>query len=393
MLSQISERTTSGLGEWRSGEPRSLLRRIGDVLTLVAVFLTPMYGLVLGGLGYGDVVFALVIIVRILQFATEGLPVWEVRRHGFLVGVFCVFAIGGTTSGLLTGAGVPWEFIRIVIATIGSALIVATYGQTEESLLPLVRAFALGCLVLALSGLLGDQTDGRSTGFSIHPNGLAHSCLLGAAAGTYLLFAARHRWEKRLWAAAAALPALAIILVTGSRGSLLGLWLGAFLLLVLGGDRRLNLVAVGLTYLGVIAVATGVLSLPASNPISRLSDDGGSAEVRTERLEENLEDVAESPITGKGWKDIIAIHVVYLQGWVGGGALCGLSLIVLGAGMFVLPFGQSRYHLPLACGAAAIALAWLFTTVLTTRDQWLYLALAFRLCKSPVLSFAGRRLG
>ena len=74
--------------------------------------------------------------------------------------------------------------------------------------------------------------------------------------------------------------------------------------------------------------------------------------------------------------------MLYLQYWQAGGALAGLAIILLGVAMVLLPFGRPRWVLALPCGAAGVAIAWIFTNVGSTRDQWIFLVLAFRLARA-----------
>ncbi len=374
----------SWLADWLRWERRSRICRIGDGLTLTAVFSVPLYGVNVAGAPVADLLFGLVILVRGVQFLTEGLPLFELRRHAFLLTIFAVFAVAGAISGFAVGIPLPWEFNRIIVATVGSVLLVMAYGTTERTLVPLLRAFALGCSVLAVSGFLAEQTLGRSTGFSIHPNLLAHSCVMGCFSALYLLRSAVHRGERAMWLVAALVNAGCVLLAAGSRGALLGLWFGLALYFILGGNRRAKLLAGGATYLAVLLLASGVVTLPEGNPISRFnsqSETGAQASAdREAALEADIAEISESPVFGTGFVQIIRVHVVYLQGWVGGGALCGFALMVLGGVLLVLPFGQSRRHLALACGGAGVAVVWMFTSVLTTRDQWIFLAIVLRLC-------------
>jgi hypothetical protein len=75
---------------------------------------------------------------------------------------------------------------------------------------------------------------------------------------------------------------------------------------------------------------------------------------------------------------------VYLQAWVGAGAVGAFAIMFLGASFVVWPFFQPRRSLALACGATAVAVAWTFTNLLGIRDQWLFLAIAMRATTSPL---------
>src|SRR5207302_969421 len=67
---------------------------------------------------------------------------------------------------------------------------------------------------------------------------------------------------------------LAAIMNSGSRGALLGIWVGAMFYFSLRGNRRLNLLALGATYLAILVLLVGIVHLPANNPLARLLTQG-----------------------------------------------------------------------------------------------------------------------
>ncbi len=262
-------------------------------------------------------------------------------------------------------------------------LLVITFGDDERARWRLLQAYALGTTVLAISSFYGPQGHGRHIGYSIHPNALGHSCMIGCAVSVWLWDNAASRGQRWLWGGTALLTFLGIQ-QSGSRGGFLGFALAALAYLALRGRSRLNLAVIGVSWLLAMSIFTGVVHLPESNPLQRLVSEGtensGSNASRRELLEGNYADIAEDPMWGAGFEDdykIISVHVVYLQAWIGAGALGAFAVMLLGLIMLVLPLLSRRKDLALSCGAASIAIAWLFTNIMSGRDQWIYIAIVF----------------
>src|SRR5207248_7163386 len=172
----------------------------------------------------------------------------------------------------------------------------------------------------------------------------------------------------------------------GSRGALFGLGAGGLVYLWLRGSIRLRAAAVAGVWAILLVIPTGIVVLPESNPLSRLLTSNKSNttasfsdQQRTSLLSAAWSKITSKPIFGTGFKGvdlgggfqgIDQVHVVYLQGWMGAGAVGGILIMLLGGIMVVLPFGQQRRDLALGCGGVAIATAWGATNLLTARDQW-----------------------
>jgi len=166
------------------------------------------------------------------------------------------------------------------------------------------------------------------------------------------------------------------------------------LLYVVLGRRKKAMIALAmLGYVLVLATLTGVLDLPEESAVGRIAGGSSAAaadQQRQEGLEANLRAITDAPVFGQGFTlpdravDVyFYVHDAYLQAWIASGFLGGLVTMLLGATMLALPFGQPPRSLALACGVAAIALAWIGTNIFLTRDQWIFMALAFRMTASP----------
>ena len=143
----------------------------------------------------------------------------------------------------------------------------------------------------------------------------------------------------------------------------------------LRGNRRLNLFAIGATFLAVMVLLVGIVHLPENNPLARLLTQGQqnstatySDQARSQLFQDDLARIDAHPFFGDGFSDIVNVHVAYLQGWVAAGALAGLVTMIVGLAMLILPLVTKRRDLALSCGAAAIAVAWLFTNIFTARE-------------------------
>jgi hypothetical protein len=371
----------------------SLIGRIADLLMLLGVVLAPNAGLAIGGrLGFGfvDLVLGFAAIARGFHLIIEGIPIGGLRRQSFLLGLLSVFSVSAVVSSLVID-GPPLILITVIVATLGTGLLVATFGkggvvEPERDLLRLAQALGVGVAILAISCFLGPKSvEGRAIGFAIHPNALGHSCVMGVAVAVWLWDNAKTTRGRRGWAFVALLN-VAAVMQSGSRGGLLALAVGVVAYLALRGNLRLRLAAIAGAWLMVFVVVAGIIRIPAENPIQRLVSSSPSSqysnEARRGLLEEDLENIGEAPVFGKGYDTVVDVHVVYFQGWIGGGAVDGFILMLLGTTMLLLPLWQRPRDLALAAGAAGIAVAWLFTNILTARDQWIFVALAFATARS-----------
>ena len=376
----------------------SFVRRTGDMLTLLGALMAPSYGKGIGGINgfkYADIVLGLAALVRVAQALTEGLPRAGMRRQSVLLGVLGAFVLAGLVCGLVNNNPLPWAYLRVVIATIGTVLLVCVYGDGKDPR-PVVSALVVGTAILALSSFSGLKLQGRAIGWSSHPNQLGHSCMIGVAAAGWLYEADKVRWRRWLWLAVIALDLVAIDR-SGSRGALLGLAAGGLVYLWLRGDRRLRILAIAAVWAGTIILVTGLVVLPPSNPISRLLTSNGnntsssvSDNARTDLLKSNWAEISAHPVFGNGFHNVDLIHMVYLQGWIGAGAVGGFLVMLVGGAMLVLPFTVRQRDLALACGGVAIAVAWGFTNLLTLRDQWIFITALFAIVP-PLGAHRGRQ--
>jgi O-antigen ligase len=329
-------------------------------------------------------------MARVVDLAISGIRGLSLRRHSFLLGMMGLLTLDGVITALIAGRNpIEWEFDRIIVATVTVVLLAATYGtQDRAAQRKMLLAFGLGTIVLALTSFGGPRLVGRPLGWSVHPNGLGHSCMMGVFACVWLWDNTSDRVLRWAWAGAALLNVVAVM-NSGSRGGFLGIALAGLIYLVRCGDRRLTLLGIVAALLAVAVLFSGAVKLGENNPITRLtsqneSNSSGalSDQARQEQLHSDLQRITDHPLVGNGFKDIVLVHVAYLQPWVGAGAVAGLVAMFIGAAMFLLPFVTRRRDLALACGCVAVATAWLMTNIFTLRDQWIFVAIAFASAES-----------
>ncbi len=368
------------------------LGTIADGLTLLAAVLVPNGGLAVGGrlgIGYGDIAFGLALGARAVHYAVGGFPLRRLRRWSFLLGIVCALCGAGFISGLINGNPIASIYLFMVFALIGSIVLVGTFGSDEHevNIRRLATAFALGCCVLALSSYFSPSAQGRNIGFSIHPNAMGHTLIMGLAVTIWLYDKSVAPLMRLAWGGGVVL-CLAGIMQSGSRGGTLAALVLGGLYLVLRANLRVVLGTLAAVWIATTVLLLGAVDLGFGNPLERLFSGNLTTEYsdaeRRILLADNLEDIGEDPIFGKGWDTITNIHIVYFQGWVGGGAVPALLLMILGVTMAAMPFWQPRRELALACGAAGLAVAWLVTNIFTSRDQWIFLAIVFGQSPSPL---------
>lgn len=348
--------------------------------------LSPSLGLP-GSLSFGDMFLVVALMLRGVQLITTGLNLEELRNHDLLLVVFTAICFGGVVSGVVNGQPLEILLIRMFLATFGTLFAVAFYGTTRERLKTLVRAFAVGCTFLALSGWWRPKSDGRAFGYSIHPNLFAHSLVMGLMACVACFFWTTDRWARIAWATGAAF-CLYGIWDSGSRGALLGLWVAAVLYVGLSGRRWLAFAALAITWGIAMVFVAGVVQVDDSSALGRLlngeedTNVQGSNTERSESFEHDIEIITDKPIFGEGFAGSVFVHVVYLQAWTSAGILGFAAVMLLGLSMVALPFGRPRAVLALPCGVAGVAAMWFFTNIFGTRDQWFFIVLAYRMART-----------
>lgn len=374
--------------------PGSFLRRTGDVLTLTGAALAPLYGKGFGGatghFKYADVVMGLAVLVRIGQGITEGLPRYGMRRQSVVLGLLVAFAVSGLVSGFVNDQPLAWDYIRTVIATLGTVFLVSVYGD-GKNLIPVLKALAFGTAVLALSTFFsGARLEGRAIGWSSHPNQLGNSCMVGMFAAGWLFDNAKTSKQRWFWAAVVALDAVAVDR-SGSRGALLGVFGAVLVYLWLRRSNVYRLAAVFAVWAAVLVLVSGLVTLPPSNPLSRYLTQSGhntassiSDQARVAALKDDWHQASSSPVWGVGFKDNTNINGVWLQAWLGAGAVGAFIFVMLNVLLLIGAFGHRPRDQAVVCGGIALAIAWAFTNLLTIRDMWIYMTVMFAI--APPLS-------
>ena len=203
----------------------------------------------------------LAIGARVVQLASTGLVLAEVRKHDVLIGVSLAIAVGGFLSGVAVSRPLPPSLAQQVFASAGAILLVATYGPLVRGLQELTRALALGGAFLAVSGAVMPAAGGRWLGYGTHPNLYGHSLVMGVACAVAAHDWSRSRSWRRFWVVCA-LVDLVGIYQSGSRGSFIGLGVAGMLYLLLSGRRRLVAFAAAVGWCAAITLLAGVVTIP-----------------------------------------------------------------------------------------------------------------------------------
>ncbi len=377
---------TEGAPPARSTPTYSIFDRFARWSTLIAVAFVPAIGFnLLGGpLSVGDIMLLVAAMFRVGQMATTGLDLGELRKHDIMVVLSICIGLGGFTAGVVNDQPLPISLIQTIIATAGTVFVVSSYGSTERGIRELGRAFALGSMLWAISGAFVTPILGRWTGYATHPNIYGHTSIMGFAACLACYDWAKTKPLKTLWSVGVCLNVFAMY-QSGSRGALLGVGIAGFLYLVVTRRRALIFLTLGAFWMAAIVLLGGFYDPPDGSALGRLlgqqENVAGSNQERSESLSDTLDIIYEKPILGDGFVNAILVHVVYLQFWSAGGLLAGLPVMLLGAALLFLPFGRPPRARAFPCGAAGVAVAWLFTNIFFARDQWIFIILALRMAR------------
>jgi O-antigen ligase len=179
---------------------------------------------------------------------------------------------------------------------------------------------------------------GRSAGLTTHPNHLAMISTLGA--GLALALTAREEGWRR-WAAAACSGVLAItVMRAGSRAGLLALVVAVGVVAMRarpvgrpkGRPGKGPLLACVLGLVVAALVAGNAVQLGQHNALRRVLGDTTSAssdQARVSLLHAGLHTIAQHPLTGTGFENVLEAHNIYVQTWAAGGILGILGFLVL----------------------------------------------------------------
>ena len=368
-------------------------RRIAPLLWAAVAVTAPLQGVRVGPLLAVSDVLLVLALLAILPDARlrrrRVVPRGVVVAFGLLVisGLIGTFFAASVTLSLV-------NLFKIVLAAAGSVVAMVLWDPGARHLRRFAWLWLVGATASAVWAAATPRSFvGRSLGLTTHPNHFGLVCVLGVGLALGLAFSSsgRARWVAL---GSAAILALGVGL-SGSRSGLLGL---VFTIAAIGVlTRRFRLfVAIGVfVTLGSMAVIAGLVDIPESNALSRITGGGGSELSDAERRQVSQDafaTIGRHPFTGTGFELAQAAHSIYLQALVVGGVpglvsfLCVCGLIVR-AGLRAVRTRRGQRDGQLVAGLTAGYFGYLssgaFDNILWDRYLWTYLGLLIVLSATP----------
>jgi O-antigen ligase len=340
-----------------------------------------------------------------------------------------LFAIGGAIASL--GSEAPGPSWRVTLKHFGMLCIWLPWATLAiQRYLSVSKAYALYVTGICLIGLatfsdlfLRTRFGGRFVSTPIymvnfeslaqgmryggptgHPNSLGY--LSAMALLLCLATVATNPWRRAPAPLFGMLVCAAALLVSGSRGALLGVVAGSMVIILFAnaGERR-RVVLVIATCLATLIVASKAANWgPQMNPLNRLMESvqpRRSFEADWQRahdLQLSQRLLSHDPLTGYGMENIDAIepptkgafhlpHFILLQSWVAGGFLALLGAMWLYAATLWLGWKAAREKRPMAIGLLAACAAFILMDMVAPgmdqRFKWFPAALLFATVLEP----------
>jgi len=314
-------------------------RRMASVLWAGVAFTAPMPGVRLTAsltetFTVNITLIDLMIVAALVTILPDGLRGWRrVVPEGVVTAFGLLVAAGllGTFFAPDVGASLV-NLVKIVLAAAGSVVAMALWSPEPAALRRFAWLWFAGATISAgWAAATPRSVSGRSLGLTTHPNHFGLVCVLGVGLGLGLALSTGGRGR------AAALAGIVLLTtgigLSGSRAAILGLIVTIGMTAVLTRKFRLLVAAGVVVVLAGMTVIAGIVTIPASNALSRLGGGGGSALSDAERdkfAAEAVASISRHPVTGQGFEFAQAAHNIYLQVLVVGGPLALLSFVVVG---------------------------------------------------------------
>jgi hypothetical protein len=333
-----------------------------------------------------------------------------------------LLALGGAVASL--DSEVPGASWRITIKYFAMACIwlpwvaraIERHSSRDEARVLYVLGFCLIAIATWTDILLGTRFGGRfvtTPGYQVnfenlgealryggptgHPNTLGYVSTFAALLCLSTIGASTGR--RVLVACAGLVVCVGGVIVSGSRGAIVGLAIGGIVLLAFSDrtarKRVTGVIAPGVVLLWIALFVGGLKDIP-SNPLRRLAEsvqprrsfDADWGRKRDLTMAGKL--LTQDPLTGYGMEDIdtpnppskVAFnlpHFVLLQSWVAGGLLALAGTVWLYAGTLWVGWKAARARLPHAAGLLAVCVAFsamdMVNPGLGQRLKWFALAL------------------
>ena len=229
--------------------------------------------------------------------------------YGYYLGYLLIGALGLLTTQYPTVVSSElYESVKVAVIAVATASLLSTQRAARTLVLGYLLLFALFPVRGALFNFVNGITEkGRIAWnfFFSNPNDLAITCLLPIGLCAYVLFVEKSVWLRRTaWVGIFLL--VGIILLTQSRGAIVGLGVGAGYLIVKSKNRARVLVALAVLLLGVGLVVpqsswerlVGLSQIASGNMAS--VDPEGSAQGRARLMTRAIKFAVQNPVLGVG---------------------------------------------------------------------------------------------
>jgi O-antigen ligase len=314
-------------------------------LTAVGAFFLPMNNVRLTStLTVGDGFIAAALIVAVTIRANQR-AVRVMGTNTLLVGILLI-VFGGLLGAFFapTLAGSLGALGRFAGATLALPVLFGLWRPSLNQLRTIGASTVFGSVASAGFAPFGKHLFGRALGLTNHPNHLALASVMATGVAVGLLLTANRRSRVLLLFTAVAVLTLGIVL-SGSRGGLVGEVLVAGVIALLTRDRKLVLLMGSVLAVAVPIFAFGAVGQNGTSALARLVGGGGvvaSDQARAESLRTAIGEITQHPFTGRGLQNAVATHDIVLEITASAGVL-GLVGLCLISWTAIRPIWR-RYH-------------------------------------------------
>jgi hypothetical protein len=387
---------------------RTTKRRPGNLaywLVMVAAFTAAWSGVNVASVKLVDMVLAIAAVTAVGALTSSPFhPPWWVNVGAIAIGtILVVHAIAPTSyrylnsrlrpnAAVLTAGeapyvvGLEWLVALLVLPW----LVVSVVNCTGRPVYPIAWAWMAGAALsagVALSDFFGlsqigpevtglPHFSGRETGLATHPNNLGFSCVMTVPVAIHLAS------KRHLIGVGCVALLVCGILLSGSRGSQLGIVLALVLAAVLVPSRaRLTPLMVYITcWAGVIIAWQWDTVTAQFGEMLRFANTGDtlrSNSLRSLLARQALSDFDYNPAIGIGYEVLVDAHSIYLQILAAGGLLLATGMVLFWFGL-VRAGWRLRYFDPIAIFLVASVIVWLAVGLVENQltDRYIYFPVA-----------------
>ena len=347
-------------------------------------FLVPMNSLRIGEVMTVSDTF-LLLAVPLIGMSRFVRPGGRLRAYRPFLSSLGLVAGGGliaTLASMNPGRGLP-GLVRFTLSTVVVVMLVGLWSPSAQGVRRMIWAYVMGSSVSVAAAFIwgGYGGSGRAFGLSLHPNHLGLICLLACGGAAALAMESAPGTKRRLAYVLGGVQVAGIVL-SGSRGAILGLAVAVFAFLAAAGNWRILRRVVALGALVVLGAFVASSVLPGVNAIDRIRGaDRTTAVSNKERqvaVQDALVQIAERPVVGSGFEFALEAHSVYLQVWVAAGVvgLIGFARLAWSSVRVIRKLRNSPFSAALMATFIGYLATGATSTVLWDRYVWLFCGLA-----------------